>query len=89
VMNQGVIEQYGTASELYFEPSSKFVADFLGGGSYLPAERVADDVFATSLGNPEAKAQDSIAIGEACELLLRPQHIVITASEESKIEVLE
>ncbi|GAL10557.1 ferric iron ABC transporter ATP-binding protein [Vibrio astriarenae] len=35
VMNQGVIEQYGTASELYFEPSSKFVADFLGGGSYL------------------------------------------------------
>ncbi|MGR5258923.1 ABC transporter ATP-binding protein [Vibrio astriarenae] len=89
VMNQGVIEQYGTASELYFEPSSKFVADFLGGGSYLPAERVADDVFATSLGNLEAKAQDSIAIGEACELLLRPQHIVITASEESKIEVLE
>ncbi|MDW2245173.1 ABC transporter ATP-binding protein, partial [Vibrio sp. 1287] len=30
VMNHGVIEQYGTASELYYQPSSKFVADFLG-----------------------------------------------------------
>ncbi|QSA19220.1 ABC transporter ATP-binding protein, partial [Vibrio furnissii] len=37
VMNHGVIEQYGTASALYYRPSSKFVADFLGGGSYLPA----------------------------------------------------
>lgn len=37
VMNRGVIEQYGTAAELYYQPSSQFVADFLGGGSYLSA----------------------------------------------------
>lgn len=30
-MNRGVIEQYGTAAELYYQPSSQFVADFLGG----------------------------------------------------------
>lgn len=89
VMNQGVIEQYGTASELYFEPSSKFVADFLGGGSYLKATRVSEDTFETSLGIIEAKAQDQIELGSGCELLLRPQHIVINASDESKITVLE
>ncbi|MGL6258421.1 ABC transporter ATP-binding protein [Vibrio sp. WXL210] len=89
VMNQGVIEQYGTASELYFEPSSKFVADFLGGGSYLKATRVSEDTFETSLGIIEAKAQDKIESGSDCELLLRPQHIVINASDESKITVLE
>ncbi|MDR9828417.1 ABC transporter ATP-binding protein [Vibrio sp. FNV 38] len=89
VMNQGVIEQYGTASELYFEPSSKFVADFLGGGSYLPAMRITDGAFETPLGNIEAKIQDDIDVGEHCELLLRPQHVVIRPSEDSQIEVLE
>ncbi|GAJ70865.1 ferric iron ABC transporter, ATP-binding protein [Vibrio sp. JCM 18904] len=47
-MNNGVIEQYGTASELYYQPSSKFVADFLGGGSYLAAKRVSNSEYETT-----------------------------------------
>ncbi|GAL10558.1 ferric iron ABC transporter ATP-binding protein [Vibrio astriarenae] len=46
-------------------------------------------MFATRLGNIEAKAQDDITVGARCELLLRPQHVVITPSEESQIEVIE
>lgn len=41
VMNNGVIEQFGEASDLYHQPSSKFVANFLGGGSYLAAKKSA------------------------------------------------
>ncbi|NVD05718.1 ABC transporter ATP-binding protein [Vibrio sp. JPW-9-11-11] len=89
VMNHGVIEQYGTAGELYYQPSSKFVADFLGGGSYLLATRRSDDEFVTELGTIEAKAQATIAIGAQCELLLRPQHVQISATEESSVTVLE
>lgn len=89
VMNHGVIEQYGTASELYYQPSSKFVADFLGGGSYLTAKRVSETEFETPLGLIEAEAQQDIESGASCELLLRPQHVQISAEEESSVTVLE
>ncbi|ARP37370.1 ABC transporter ATP-binding protein [Vibrio syngnathi] len=89
VMNHGVIEQYGSASELYFHPSSKFVADFLGGGSYLNAKRISDNEFETSLGLIEAKAQTQIEVGAECALLLRPQHIVASHDIDSNLSVLE
>jgi iron(III) transport system ATP-binding protein len=89
VMNHGVIEQYGTASELYYQPSSKFVADFLGGGSYLVAKRTSDNEYQTHLGVVEANAQQEIQVDDECALLLRPQHVQITADEESAIKVLE
>jgi iron(III) transport system ATP-binding protein len=37
VMNQGVIEQVGTPLEIYREPASPFVADFVGKVNVLPA----------------------------------------------------
>ena len=89
VMNNGVIEQYGSASELYFHPSSKFVADFLGGGSYLNAQRISEHEFETSLGVVEAKSQTDIELGNDCELLLRPQHILASYEQDSAISVLE
>ncbi|NOH97285.1 ABC transporter ATP-binding protein [Vibrio sp. 99-70-13A1] len=89
VMNYGVIEQYGSASELYYQPSSKFVADFLGGGSYLKAKRVSEQEFETDLGVIEAKPQTEIGLEAYCELLLRPQHIQVTSGTESTISVLE
>lgn len=89
VMNHCVIEQYGTASELYYQPSSKFVADFLGGGSYLAAKRISDSEFETHLGVVEANARQEIQVEENCALLLRPQHVQIEADEESAVKVLE
>lgn len=89
VMNHGVIEQYGTASELYYQPSSKFVADFLGGGSYVSATRLSLTEFQTELGIVEAQIKTEVAINDECELLLRPQHIQISATEESSVYVLE
>ncbi|MFW7522604.1 ABC transporter ATP-binding protein [Vibrio ostreicida] len=89
VMNHGVIEQYGTASELYYQPSSKFVADFLGGGSYLLATRISETEFETELGLVEAQAQQNIVLNAQCELLLRPQHVQISATTESSVTVLE
>lgn len=89
VMNHGVIEQYGTASELYYQPSSKFVADFLGGGSYLAAKRISESEFETHLGVVEANAQQEIQVDAECALLLRPQHVQIEADENSAVKVLE
>ena len=43
VMNQGVIEQMGSAEDIYNEPSSRFVADFVGQINLLPGRVVGDD----------------------------------------------
>ncbi|MCG9656516.1 ABC transporter ATP-binding protein [Vibrio mediterranei] len=89
VMNQGVIEQYGTASELYFCPSSKFVADFLGGGSYLAATYLSGSTFNTAIGHIEASSCTLIDQGAKCQLLVRPQHVQLRASDSSAIAILE
>jgi iron(III) transport system ATP-binding protein len=43
VMNQAVIAQAGTPRELYEEPASRFVADFIGDANLLQAEVTAVD----------------------------------------------
>ncbi|NAW68984.1 ATP-binding cassette domain-containing protein [Vibrio sp. V27_P1S3P104] len=89
VMNRGVIEQIGTASELYYRPTSRFVADFLGGGRYLPARRVDAAHYQTHFGMLKALAQRPIQQDQACDLLLRPQHVHIQPDPSSSIVVLE
>ncbi|CAH0526901.1 ABC transporter ATP-binding protein [Vibrio hippocampi] len=89
VMNKGVIEQYGTASELYFSPSSQFVADFLGGGSYLEATHKSSGTFETKIGDITLSDAMKLESNIACQLLLRPQHIKLYQAEESDYQVVE
>lgn len=89
VMNNGVIEQFGSAAQLYYQPSSKFVANFLGGGCYLPAQKLAPNRFDTVLGEMQIVSTDSIAVGKACEILLRPQQIFLQQDDDGDIPVLE
>jgi spermidine/putrescine transport system ATP-binding protein len=43
VFNQGRLEQLGTATEIYHQPRTAFVADFIGEANLLPAELVERD----------------------------------------------
>lgn len=45
VMNHGKIEQVGTPSEIYLEPASHFVANFVGSMNFLPAQLGKDKTF--------------------------------------------
>lgn len=90
VMNQGVIEQYGSASELYYSPSSPFVADFLGGGSYLRARRIEQNQYQSALGIVSAGAENhDVALGEECRVLFRPQHLQLFPEKSSQTRVIE
>ena len=52
VMNQGVIEQVGTPMEIYREPASPFVADFVGKVNMLPARIAGGRLHFGSLSIP-------------------------------------
>ncbi len=89
VMHKGVIEQFGSASELYHQPSSKLVADFLGGGSYLTAIKLNDTEYKTSLGIIKATSSALIRVGDTCQVLLRPQNIQLKKHTEGLANVIE
>ncbi|RQW63842.1 ABC transporter ATP-binding protein [Vibrio viridaestus] len=89
VMNEGMIEQFGTASELYFSPASRFVADFLGGGTYIPATKVSPRHFSTEFGEVETAIDDSLSVGQKGQLFFRPHHVSLCHSSSSSYYVNE
>lgn len=79
VMNQGVIEQYGVATELYYQPSSRFVADFLGHGSYVPARLLDNDKMDSPLGS--CSVHDGTNEVSNVVNILHPQSAIHVASD--------
>lgn len=84
VMNDGVIQQWDTAYNLYHRPQSRFVADFVGEGVLLPGRVVSDNQVEIELGLLEgvtAAACDGGSCmvygqGAAVDVLLRPDDIL-------------
>ncbi len=84
VMNHGVIEQIGAPAEIYREPASVFVADFIGTMNFLAAE-IAGDAGAGDGGiraGGLALACDTSghSEGERVTAAIRPEDIVLLDS---------
>jgi iron(III) transport system ATP-binding protein len=75
VMNQGVIEQVGSPQEIYRNPTTAFVADFVGTMTFLDAEIAGPmslRVGAIELACPDAKR---FTTGSSVRIGLRPEEI--------------
>jgi spermidine/putrescine ABC transporter ATP-binding subunit len=83
IMNHGVLEQIGTADEIYDRPKTKYVADFVGQISFLPARVVARDgdwVVVDSMGRQRrARGDAGSTVGRDVALALRPERLRVTA----------
>jgi iron(III) transport system ATP-binding protein len=75
VMNQGVIEQVGTPSEIYRHPATPFVADFVGAMTFLDAEISGPKRI--RIGHAEISCNDDRGLtqGTAVRIGLRPEEI--------------
>ncbi len=76
IMKDGAIEQWDTAYNLYHRPRTRFVADFVGQGVFLPGIAEADGHVRTELGRLDGDWPVPVAAGTAVDLLLRPDDIV-------------
>ncbi|MEF7615847.1 putative 2-aminoethylphosphonate ABC transporter ATP-binding protein [Aquincola sp. MAHUQ-54] len=79
VMNQGVIEQVGTPMQIYREPASAFVADFVGKATRLQAVAEPDRWFRAGslrLQCPQANGAE-FRPGAPVSLYLRPEDRVM------------
>jgi iron(III) transport system ATP-binding protein len=76
VMNHGAIEQIGPPLEIYREPASPFVADFIGLMNFVAGTVVHDGV--VRLGRVELACEaDGLAAGTEVTLAIRPEDIVV------------
>jgi len=85
VMREGRVEQFGTPTEVYTRPLSKYVARFIGsppleflsgrveGEGGMPVFRVGAAAFPLSLKTAERLVQG----GQNCALGVRPEHVVL------------
>ncbi len=74
VMNEGAIEQIAAPRELYDNPMTRFVASFIGKGTFIPGEMSAKgDQIATALGSFDVTARPEIQPGSRVEYFLRPE----------------
>lgn len=85
LFNQGVIAQHGKAEHLYSQPNSRYVADFLGSGNYLPAVVINAQHINTPIGTLVSTTPISTAAEQvvACELTDTAQALRPTASENA------
>ena len=77
VMNEGVIEQLGTAEEIYRRPASRFVADFVGQINLLRGTVVADEgdwvVVEAAGARIRAAKQDGVRPDAEVSIGIRPE----------------
>ncbi|MCB1435106.1 MAG: ATP-binding cassette domain-containing protein, partial [Alphaproteobacteria bacterium] len=75
VMNHGIIEQIGTPTDIYREPASLFVADFIGSMNKLAVEVV--DGGHVRLGSATfACRSHGLKPGSAAVMALRPEDVI-------------
>jgi iron(III) transport system ATP-binding protein len=75
VMNQGVIEQVGTPSDIYRQPASAFVADFVGTMTFLDAEVTGPDRLRVGAIELACRSVNGFAHGAAVRVGLRPEEV--------------
>jgi len=76
VMRDGQLEQWDTAYNLYHRPASRFVAEFVGEGCFVPGETNEDGTVQIELGRLETTEPMQLARAASVEVLLRPDDVV-------------
>ncbi|CDH45324.1 MAG: putative 2-aminoethylphosphonate ABC transporter ATP-binding protein [Candidatus Competibacteraceae bacterium] len=77
VMRDGRIEQIGTPLEIYHQPASLFVAEFIGAMNLLPATLVRQGEIQLGQARLACKV-DNFTLGAAVHAAVRPEDVVCT-----------
>lgn len=82
VVKKGRLQQWDTAFNLYHRPANRFVADFVGRGSFLSGVLVDENTVETEFGLIRGEGTTDKQAGTQIDLLLRPDDLV--ADENSR-----
>jgi len=83
VMSDGELNQWDTPYNLYHEPSTPFIADFIGDGVLIPGTMLNPDRIETELGIHESTRAYPFSNGTRVNVLVRPDDIVTDNGQHS------
>lgn len=87
VFNKGAIDQYGTPHEIYYEPKTQYVADFIGTTNFADAKVVKYERGMATVQYGQAgdtvttETSEKLAVGEEVLLCVRPESLRIEQPE--------
>ncbi len=76
VMNDGQLLQWDTAFDLYHEPETAMVADFIGEGVFITGEVINDKEVKTEIGIIQSTVAHETGIGKKVRVLIRPDDVL-------------
>jgi iron(III) transport system ATP-binding protein len=88
VMRAGRLEQWDSPYELYHRPATRFVADFIGQGVFVPGRVIGPGEVQTEIGILRANGAQWER-GQAVDLLLRPDDVIHDDASELRAEVCQ
>jgi putative spermidine/putrescine transport system ATP-binding protein len=88
VFNQGRLEQIGTVEELYEQPTTRFVAEFVGETNVIRGE-VRDGangccILETAEGPLRGRARQAVTTGSAALISVRPERLRLAAGQPAR-----
>lgn len=90
VMRYGKLEQLGTPQEVYNQPASRFVAEFVTGANFVPAQRQGH-LWMTDFGSfavSDRVAGDVNFAEDKGDLMIREEDLILEAGEnEAKVVI--
>lgn len=85
VMNNGIIQQIGTPTDIYNEPKNAFVADFIGESNIFTGTMLED--YLVEFFDKQFKCVDKgFATNEKVDVVIRPEDIKLIEAEQAKLE---
>jgi spermidine/putrescine ABC transporter ATP-binding subunit len=85
IMNKGRLEQLGTPEEIYKQPQTTFVADFIGLSNFVPArvESLEGGTALLSIGQASLRAPicANLNVNQKVLLFIRPNDVDVSADE--------
>lgn len=76
VLNNGRLEQWDSAFNLYHQPATRFVADFVGRGVFVPGKVISPREVEIEIGIVRGKLTRPYPAGSEIDVLLRPDDIL-------------
>ena len=84
LMRDGTVVQEGTPEQIYLEPATRWAAEFVGAGNFLPG-RLADGIVATHVGRFAALNPNGAT---DVEVLIRPELLELEPDPAGGAEVI-
>jgi iron(III) transport system ATP-binding protein len=89
VLRAGRLEQWDSPWKLYHSPATRFVADFVGEGSFIQGTVLGPGRVSTELGVIEGQLTREQPPGTLVDLLLRPDDVIHDDASALRAEVVE